>query len=218
MADGPEQPCSYCMEIDGGPVPSIRRVLPSRVLFEDDDFLVFPTLGQMTPGYLLIVTRVHAVSMAGLDPAVWPRLYDLIGRVAYVLESEYGLPVLVYEHGDTLSGKKGGACISHAHIHLLPFPSYIPEEIDSHRAPTRRDYLTVAKELWSSGAPYLYTSWPHAAGEGTVYNAMGLKSQFMRREAARVLGKPDEWDWGGYPEIAELKRTFNRLQERLKSF
>lgn len=204
--------CSYCEELRQGPGESIARHLKSRLLVDDGEFVVFPTLGHMVPGYLLVATKDHVVSMAGLRDDQRPRLYSLLKQLCEMLEKEYGAPVLVYEHGDTVDGAKGGSCIAHAHIHLVPTQT-IPETPDLQLGEAcTEDYLAVAHPTWASNVPYLYIAWPYAEGRGRIVPATGLPAQYMRRRLATGIGKPDEWDWGVFKEIPALVATYARLR------
>src|SRR5262249_10821223 len=76
-----EYQCPFCAELAGEDDTVFREFLQarlaSRVVYEDDDFILVPPLGQFMQGGLLLLTREHIHSMAYLPPKTLSRLEQL---------------------------------------------------------------------------------------------------------------------------------------------
>ena len=54
-----ENDCIFCR--------IVNREVPSDILYEDDDVLVFPDISPVAPVHLLVITRKHIPSLAEMD-------------------------------------------------------------------------------------------------------------------------------------------------------
>ena len=103
-----ENDCIFCR--------IVNREVPSDILYEDDDVLVFPDISPVAPVHLLIITRKHIPSLAEMDEADTP-LVGRMTRVANQIAKDRGLA-----SGYRLtinSGPDGGQLVPHLHMHLL---------------------------------------------------------------------------------------------------
>lgn len=199
--------CEFCEEFSTGVCPALSPPR-GRVLFESDDFVVFPPLGSFVEGYLMLAPRAHVPSCASLGEAQLGKLQNLLGVTKRIVADHYESPV-VFEHGVASCDRRAGGCIDHAHLHI------IPGRIDS-AGVLARHFRTESLGGWSDlaawqGLPYLLTQ----TGDGPVVVAAApdnLPSQFLRRHAAAALNVPDLWDWGAYLGLREIEATLNRLR------
>lgn len=103
-----ENDCIFCR--------IINRELPSDIVYEDEDVLVFPDISPAAPVHLLVITRKHIPSLAEMDEADTPlagKMVKVANRIAKDrgLDSGYRLTVN--------SGPDGGQLVPHLHLHLL---------------------------------------------------------------------------------------------------
>ena len=101
--------CVFCRIIAGK--------IPSKILYQDEEVVVFPDINPAAPTHLLIVTRKHIPSLAHLsdDEA------SIIGHMVKVANqiarqngfAESGYRVVIN------CGKEGGQMVPHLHMHLL---------------------------------------------------------------------------------------------------
>jgi diadenosine tetraphosphate (Ap4A) HIT family hydrolase len=193
--------CEFCTEFSkdsGG-----RN---SRIILDRDGFAVLPTVGCFVDGYVLIVPRDHAASLASLPAAARSAALDLAEEVRGQLQNVYGQYVLS-EHGALNCDDTGAACCDHCHVHLIPMgeltskvveyywktggqPEYCggPAGFESY---TARSYVMVSTE------PGRYSLWP----------ADRFERQFVRKVCAGLLGKGDLFNWREHPFTAAMKRT-----------
>jgi diadenosine tetraphosphate (Ap4A) HIT family hydrolase len=196
--------CDICDELNGE-LPSWLEN-ESRLMVEDEHFALTPTLGCLTPGYVLIWSKSHVPSMASLRTRERAALLAFLARVVKTLEAEYGA-VAVFEHGaDGLS--QAGNCVDHAHFHLFPCSNGLGQRLGA----LRENWSILDwSELGSlSGLPYLLHSLPGQPNPAVSLVEEGIKSQLVRRVLAEDLGIPDQWDWALFPFLNHLRETQRR--------
>ena len=107
--------CIFCKIVNGK--------IPSKKLFEDDEFLAFHDINPWAPIHFLIIPKKHIVSLAHVtaeDAPLLGRMMALIPKLA--LESgcepypEGGYRVV------TNTGKNGGQEVHHMHLHVMGGP------------------------------------------------------------------------------------------------
>src|SRR5207247_11042503 len=116
--------CEFCNEVAGGNANSFAvhyaNEVASRTILEQDDFRVLPSLGQIVPGYLLLVPNHHYRAFADMSLEKLKAAEVLKTSLTKQMRSLYG-NLLFFEHGVRTSDS-GGCGISHAHLHFLQFP------------------------------------------------------------------------------------------------
>ncbi|MGD0795602.1 MAG: histidine triad nucleotide-binding protein [Dehalococcoidales bacterium] len=95
----------------------IRGEIPSKIVYEDEDVLVFPDINPITPVHLLIVTRKHIPSLAAMTDTETPLIGKMV-KAANKLAREHGIA----ENGYRLtinSGPDAGQIVPHLHMHFM---------------------------------------------------------------------------------------------------
>jgi histidine triad (HIT) family protein len=91
--------------------------IPSNILYQDEDVIVFPDIKPITPVHLLIVSRKHIPSLSEMTDDETP-LVGHMTKVANQLAKEQGIA----ESGYRLtinSGAESGQLVPHLHMHLM---------------------------------------------------------------------------------------------------
>jgi histidine triad (HIT) family protein len=90
-----------------------EKKIPAKVLYEDDDVLVFPDIHPVRPIHLLIIPKQHIQELIAVeDPALLQKLFVVVQNMI----AREGLKDKGYRV--TLNG--GGAqLVQHLHIHLM---------------------------------------------------------------------------------------------------
>lgn len=92
----------------------VNKDIPAKIVFEDDDFLVFEDIKPKAPLHWLVIPKKHIPSLNELDdPAL------LI--VARDIARQYGLVGPGYKVSINV-GKGAGQQVDHVHMHLLSQP------------------------------------------------------------------------------------------------
>ncbi|MBN1176154.1 MAG: histidine triad nucleotide-binding protein [Dehalococcoidales bacterium] len=91
--------------------------MPSEIVYEDEDVVIFPDINPLTPVHLLVIPRKHIVSleeMADEDTTIVGKMTRAANRVA----REQGLSRNGYRLTIN-SGPDAGQVIFHLHMHLM---------------------------------------------------------------------------------------------------
>jgi diadenosine tetraphosphate (Ap4A) HIT family hydrolase len=187
-----------------------------KFLFQSKNFVVFPTVGALIEGWLLIVPKDHVLCMGALRQELHSELDELRGYVSLALEDLYG-PVTVFEHGPAQPGHLVGCGVDHAHLHILPTQLNLIEKVkEIFPEPLEWEYVRDIREtarLYREGAPYLYVE--QSPGMGYVTSHPALQSQMFRRVIARDIGRPEEFNWSQFPQEANILSTVEKLEQWL---
>jgi histidine triad (HIT) family protein len=101
----------------------VAKQIPSRTVYEDDDFYAFHDIAPWAPVHFLIIPKLHSPSMAHIGPEDAP----LLGRLMALV------PVLALQEGCnpfpdggfrlvTNTGTEGGQEVRHMHFHVMGGP------------------------------------------------------------------------------------------------
>lgn len=229
--------CYFCFEFSlsiPGQLSFFQNCFPGidRVLLETDHFVVVPTVGQIVEGYLIIVTKKHYLSMGHLPPSMYAELRWVSDQTSRVLQGVYGIDCIQFEHGPVGPSQSGGSCVNHAHLHVVPIDLDASVDIIPHLALMETveidEYPASAQRMLTRNKSYLYIKPSEGNTNGAILvDATGLPSQYMRRIIAKIVGKPDEWDWAVFvgerellacleklrPLFAQLKNPFSTVEE-----
>lgn len=95
----------------------VNHNLPSTVVHDDEDVLVFKDILPKAPVHLLVIPKKHIASLNDVEGADW----ELVGKMHQVAR-EVAKQQGVAERGYQLKfnvGKEGGQVVGHLHLHLL---------------------------------------------------------------------------------------------------
>jgi len=190
--------CSFCAEF-------LEEGHSSRIIYQDRNWVLAPTIGCFTVGYCLLIPRRHIRSMAELSQEGLEAARLNLQRFRKVIEKHCG-PAILAEHGASAS-TNGAACCEHAHMHIIPvrFTEAVRFTYISRLGlPTRLNSIGELKDL--KGKAYLYLS--SQEDEHFIWTeADSTRRQFARRVAAAAIGRPTEYDWRTFPFNREMKKT-----------
>jgi histidine triad (HIT) family protein len=95
----------------------IRGEIPSKIVYQDEDVVIFPDINPITPVHLLVIPRKHIESLASLADAETPIVGKMV-KAANKVAREQGIA----EKGYRLtfnSGPDAGQIVPHLHMHLM---------------------------------------------------------------------------------------------------
>ena len=101
--------CIFCQIVAGK--------VPSDIVYQDEEVIVFPDINPKAPTHLLIIPKKHIPSLAHLTEAESPLIGHMV-NIANRLAKEKGIS----ESGYRLvisCGEEGGQLVPHLHMHLL---------------------------------------------------------------------------------------------------
>jgi len=207
--------CRFCIRF--GSAISNKSVSPwDKILFQSNNFAVFPSLGALVKGWLLIVPKDHFLCLGALSQELHSELNELRSRVSLSLEECYG-SVTVFEHGPAQPDHLVGCGVDHAHLHILPTQINLIEGVkEVFPDPLKWERVRNIQEtacFYEARLPYLYVE--QSPGTGYVTTHSNLQSQMFRKVIARHIGKPEQYNWRQFPETATILSTVERLERWL---
>ena len=104
-----ENDCIFCKIANGD--------IPSKVLYEDDEFKVILDLGPATRGHALILPKNHYKNLYELPDEVAVKVMILAKKMAALMTEKLGCDGfnLVQNNGEA-----AGQTVFHFHLHLIP--------------------------------------------------------------------------------------------------
>jgi diadenosine tetraphosphate (Ap4A) HIT family hydrolase len=204
-----------CAELSGSAVTEFSRTYEknpqSRILLESTNVAMIVDISPLVEGHLLVVPKKHYLNFASVMLDYRHEAVQVTQRAKDWVRETYG-SVTLFEHGST-SDQSGGACIAHAHIHVLPIAA------TGLVAVMRRDELELTElsditswtEIAETPRPYLLCS----DGEHSfvTFPSGRVRHQYLRSAAAEVLGIPDpQWDWSLVIRRNLLRNTVRRYK------
>ena len=101
------QDCLFCKIVAG--------TIPSQIVHQDDDLIVFKDINPVAPHHLLVIPRKHIASVSELqDTELSGKLLQAAAEVADKLGfKEAGFRLVIN------TGSDGGQLVNHLHIHVL---------------------------------------------------------------------------------------------------
>lgn len=202
--------CSFCSEIHMFQENNlfISQIMPytnikQRIIYETDNWLVMPTIGAFVPGYLLIITRNHYISIGACPAYYYLELECLVKTIRELFKSIYNSQAIAFEHGASSNYNKSGCCIDHAHLHILPSDiDILPDIKDDGFDILPIETLDMLKQQANGGKSYIYYQDPDE--KNFLVERGHVPSQYIRQIIACRVGKPEKWDWRRHPELQSI--------------
>lgn len=203
--------CGLCFEITKG----LTEGRVNRIIEQTKNFCAFVTKGPLALGHLLIATNEHFLSMATVPREYFPELRNLREDLGARLTAAFHFPqTILFEHGPSKHDLKGGCCVDHAHMHIMPV-----------HLPSTRVVRKIKEALGDYKTFESYGEFGELADEDTAYAFFefdGIKyffeitkqmpSQFVRQIIGKYVGREYTWDWRQNPRIEDIIETVERLK------
>ena len=183
------------------------------IIDESENFYAKPALGHFVFGYTLIISKEHLLSFAHLPEHLFPELETFRGKVLDKLHNICQHPISIMEHGAVSRCQRGGACIDHAHLHLMPLAADLYPILSKSFSFGDLGTISELRCFKDTQIPYLYYQREGLRGHG-VKLTQDVPSQLLRRIACQSLGEPQLWDWRVQP-LRELLQRFTAEYKRL---
>jgi ATP adenylyltransferase len=186
------------------------------VLFDSPNFAVVPTVGAIVEGWLLIVTKQHALCMGAIDSRHYSELNSIKEFATKLIIEQYGSAV-VFEHGPAKCGQTTGCGTDHAHLHIVPVEQSLIDGIPNVTLETfeweRVHGIEVTKQYFTSSIPYLYVEQP--LGEPKISSASQAPSQLFRKVIANQNCCSTKSNWRDYPMTENVLATVSCVKSYL---
>jgi diadenosine tetraphosphate (Ap4A) HIT family hydrolase len=201
--------CLFCSipEMSNPPNPE------DEIIDESENFYAKAALGHFVFGYTLIISKEHFPSFAYVPEHLFPELEAFRSNVLDKLHNLCPHPITMMEHGALNRCQRGGSCIDHAHLHLMPLAADLYPVLSERFSFGKLGSISELRRFKDEQLPYLYYQ-----REGRPSHGVGLSedvpSQLLRRLACQALGTPELWDWRNMP-LRDVIQRFTSEYKRL---
>lgn len=186
------------------------RAIWDRPFLESTSFEVWPSVGSLVEGWMLVVPKDHYIAIGALPQGLFEELDEVLRSLIPILE-QYGPPAF-FEHGPAQPQQPVGCGVDHAHLHVVPTQCNLLDgarkilpSLDWSQVRNIRD----TAELHLQGLPYLYLEQP--LGKSFIATSLNIPSQLFRKVIAAHVGRPDGYDWRHFPEESNVRATIRKL-------
>jgi diadenosine tetraphosphate (Ap4A) HIT family hydrolase len=202
----------FCQELAGATETAFRRVYDGdpegRIIGHGPTISLLADMSPLARGHLLLVSNRHYVSFGEVVSDHADAVTAALSMILPQYRASFGEPVIL-EHGSSNS-MNGSACITHAHIHLLPlrFDQVHGLMTRDGLSSTSIDGIVDLAQFGRAGEPYFY------CGDAEVHRVYGVAQarprQYLRSIAGTLLGINDpEWDYALVVRKHLLRATVN---------
>lgn len=170
------------------------------ILYESDNFIIVPSIGPLVVGQAMILSKKHSISLASMSSSDITECADII---SYVIERIEG-NILFSEHG-SFNQQKGGGCIEHTHIHILPgLGKYY--NILSDALPTSELILNYGdiNKIGCADFPYILNL--NSELQVSLHEAYNCHSQMMRKAICQEINNSN-FNWRDDSKIDLIEET-----------
>jgi diadenosine tetraphosphate (Ap4A) HIT family hydrolase len=209
--------CEFCQEFAGHQTWLTQVLgqfhLADRILIRANEVISLAALGPITPGYALVLPRAHHFSIGELPAHLLQEVEFQKQTIVNIIKRKFG-SAICFEHGAITTVKRGGACLDHAHIHIIAgcpgFRNYVAKEFEEIPLVGLSDLVQFVEQ----GKPYLFIE--DLDGLAYAYRVPDqIPSQYLRRVWARATQQPDKWDWAVFPNYELMQATIDVIRSEL---
>lgn len=153
-------------------------------LQESESFVVMPCIGPLFAGHVLIVSKGHYESLGSMP---LKKIIEFESVLKSVLNrGNLYKNALVSEHG-SYDKQKGGSCIEHTHVHVIPKIGKLYRVLDSVLPKTN---IITFKDIGELTEPYIF-NYNNIDNKFVCYTAYNVESQMMRLAICNNLNRTD---------------------------
>jgi ATP adenylyltransferase len=211
--------CAICCQIagqkDGDLLAELigsEKEYVRRIILESEHFVVFPSIGPLKVGHVILCPKLHYPSFACL-PGMFEDEYQAVKtRLSELLEATFGEKVHLFEHGTDAWCSRIPCSVEHAHQHFIPTNANVWDTLYSD-IEWRYISLDISSlERVTTGREYLLYHSPEDFTLIAIAPENGFESQYIRRVFANALGKSEQWNWRTHPHPLDIEETFTALR------
>jgi ATP adenylyltransferase len=191
--------------------------IENTILFEDEDFLIVPTIGSFIEGWLLIITKKHYLCAGQIPKDIRYKLSNLIIKCSHIVNKHYG-NCLIFEHGPATENEEIGCSIDHCHIHILPSNVNIlknSKEIFNTKW-KNSTFVEDTEKYYKNNNSYIYINNINIKNGEKICLGDKTPKQFIRKTLALALGDAGIYDYLIFPEINNIQSTILKLKNDFK--
>lgn len=216
-----KEKCCICSQINGEKENDLISILlkeneseyKRRIAFENEHFVVIPSLGALVQGHLLICPKSHYRSIAQIDKNLDADYLEILRLTIAFLNNHYNTGVHLFEHGSAKNSNKIICTVDHAHLHLIPSNVSIEQILFM-----KYNWIEIGDSLEEfrsvvGNDEYIYYQSP-LGKKFIAHNSInGFESQYMRQVFNQAIHGHNNWDWKVDPDPFEADKTFYQIKQ-----
>lgn len=171
---------------------------------QTNSFLIEGNIGSIVPGYNLVISKAHILSMSAMSSEMIDEYVKIIQDMRLLYQEIYHRKPIVFEHGANVCENPKASSIDHAHTHIVNHNYF-----DENKLINSLGLYEVSsiKEMLKEGSGKNYISYISPSDKYYIGEVKKQESQIMRKFIAQDIGKKDEWDWRKYPHLENSFET-----------
>jgi len=183
--------CKLCIAVKDSIENGKLSLIENRLLYSTKSFIVVPTIGPLTPGHVMIISKKHYVNLSLMNKVIIEEIQEIIKKID---NNSFYENYIVAEHGAFDEDNRGGACIIHTHLHLIPMARDMVNFLDKNL-----DYIILPslKKITKVDYPYILLFYNNTF---KIYNSENVPTQYIRRAFYSAKGNNNNWDWRNQPK------------------
>lgn len=211
--------CEFCNELNGKnnlywEVAEKCDLPINRIVYKGEHWVVWPTIGAIVPGYVLIVSKKHRLSLMDCDKEEVVELEFLLTQTRNMLENIYHYPCIAFEHGSGCGIGNKPSCIDHCHLHVLPLKEDIFNMVDIKKFQIVQ--VESIKSLCKNKKQQLpYLLYQNHAQQFFIMYTDTYISQYFRQLVALSEGIAEKWNWRSNYFSENIRMTINDIKVEL---
>ena len=95
----------------------IKKEIPSRILYEDDDFIIILDNGPATRGHAILIPKEHFENIFTMNEEIASKLFPVLIKVSNAMKKVLNCDELNLLQNN---GRQAGQTVFHFHLHLIP--------------------------------------------------------------------------------------------------
>jgi len=205
-----EDGCGFCNEYATGLISDnmlelFKAPLFNRVIVENTNSFLVPSLGPLTRNHLLLVCKGHIPSLRDATPNLQKELIGQARNYKNVLEREFNIPFSIFENGESLA-KPLGTCVSHIHIHIVETPPLDVKREISNLLDIDKGSYYFETEISAISSHHDYVYWENSLARNWFLSSREIPSQILRKIINKSTSNLDSWNWRDAPKLQQVKQ------------
>lgn len=125
----------------------LNNEIPSRKVFEDEDFIAILDAFPANEGHILVIPKKHFTNIFEIDAETMAKAYKIAKNIADKIKDKLGIEnINILQNNGTIAGQS----VHHFHIHIIPRKENDTVTIKSEIVKISEERLNKIKDILSN--------------------------------------------------------------------
>lgn len=205
-----EELCRFCQIVEGK--YAFGKV--DTPILESEKYIAILSLGGFIKGWVLIVPKVHVLSMEKIYCDLDFR--NFLNQTIDMLKRTYGKNFIIFEHGANHEGSLVACGTNHAHLHVVPYEKTLYNEIKKDGKMWIECNLDNINEIVQGKEYWFFAENVKNAEKisGYVHIIKNVESQYFRKFLAQREGVLEKFDYKEYTYYDFVQKSYDEIKDR----